>query len=140
MTWLLKDTLDMLMMLIDAYARMYHAENFFHIARSHFENRQRQGSVQILLRIHGMSPANRPLGRRNYIIDYPSMDLGGQRSLTRQPYKCTYNVAEWNDDETMPVMRVIVSYVGNMKGNPFLSIKFYVKSTMVPRSTRNGQL
>ena len=47
------------------------AESLFRIARSHFENCD--GSTTLILRAHGISPENRPLGYRDLVTDYPDL-------------------------------------------------------------------
>ena len=111
----------------EADYQMVHAERFFQLARSHFENRI--GSVQIIIRCHGISPENRPLGSRDYVVDYPDLktlnwirevkalwpfaqDTAGLIFVQQMSY--------WKEEEEVPIMHVILSYARDREGKPIL--------------------
>ena len=111
----------------EADYQMVHAEQFFKIARSHYENRV--GNVQIIMRCHGISPENRPLGSRDYIIDYPDLKaLDWIREVKALwPFRqdtagiiFVQQMSYWNEAESVPIMHVIVSYAKDREGKPIL--------------------
>ena len=114
------------------------AEQLFRIARSYFDSIP--GAVQFVLRTHGISPQNQPMGHRDLITDYP--DLTGLSWMARmrtlwpfdeQTAACwfvpsgDFQLGELTD---RPILHFIVSYVTDPSRCPIM-----VRQTMFEAHT-----
>ena len=104
------------------------AEALFKVARAHFENLP--GSTLLTLRVHGISPANNPLGYRDVCTDYPDLASLDWVAQIKQlwPFrpefaKCIYlprGDLQADLDIDQPILHLIVSYVVEPQGVPVL--------------------
>ena len=112
----------------EAQRTVVNAENMFQIARAHFESES--GSPTLVLRVHGISPRNNPLGFRDIPIDYPDFTtlrwIMQMRSLWpfRDDHVRCWFVPRGNllpmDEIDAPILHVILSYAENIDGCPVL--------------------
>ena len=104
------------------------AEALFQRARAFFESES--GSTMMTLRIHGISPKNKPLGFRDYQVDYPDLLTLGWIDEVRQmwPFQsgsanCCFvprGGVRLPDDGSAPVLHFILSFVTGLPGVPVL--------------------
>ena len=104
------------------------AERLFQIARASFDSIP--GSVRFTLRVHGVSPRNRPLGFRDIYVDYPDLlNLNWTPQMRALwPFQdstaaCWFvpsadsSLGDWTDK---PILHFVLSYVDDMDGCPIL--------------------
>ena len=107
---------------------VWDAECLFRRARSHFQHAE--GSTMMVLRVHGVSPANNPLGYRDYPVDYPDLltlswidDIKRIWPFDPETAICAYvpggHSTRFELDE-VPIVQMIVSYVTTGSGIPIL--------------------
>ena len=113
---------------LHAEERVGEAEALFKVARSYFEGLP--GSTPMILRVHGISPNNQPLGSRDVPIDYPDLrTLDWIREvLALWPFNdatatCTFVQKGSTFKDVLaeqPILHVIVNYATNIQGCPVL--------------------